>query len=229
MEAEKDLYHLLAGPNKIKTAFELPEGHEYFNNLPAQVLQQVINGEKKEHMWRQISKKVPYEAPTESYFNVLPGIIVKTLQEIPVLPATIKQPEGIPDNYFENLPYRVLEKTRSNPKPGKIVNFRIFKRIAVAAAILVTALTGWMVYNNYSPARSEGYNLVKKEMKNISGSYIDTYVTETGPEEISSAETAPLTGHNDFKKLMQSVPDNVIDNFLDAVDKNSTGDQEEIL
>lgn len=225
METENSLYNLLIKPNGIKVAFEPPQVSSYFENLHEKVIQRIENEDIKDDLWQQISKEVPYRLLAEDYFKTLPGVIAETvIDEHTILPATNQWPAKVPESYFETLPQQVLEKARGK---GRVVKFTIFKKLTVAAAVLIAVVTGWVVYTNYNQASIKGYNIVKKEMKNISGAYIDSYVAET--EGVSPSEKIPLTGHNDFKKLMQSVPDNVIDNFLETVDKNSAEEQEEIL
>ena len=201
--------------------YSVPEG--YFDGLAEAILTRIKSSnlsvkdelESLSPLLSGISKTMPYSVP-ENYFNTV-------TEDIPVLihddeaSALLNyidraNPFEVPAGYFENFPARMLEKVSGKASTGaKVIPMmrRKWSRLAVAASIIVLAVSGIFYFNKPSKASKDPIAQIKK------ASNEDLYeFLNTTDANLSNTATAHLSNTEDAKHLLKDVPDNELNSFL---------------
>ena len=202
--------------------YVVPEG--YFNGLADAILSRIktsTESAKEEleglsSLLSGISKAMPYSVP-ENYFN-------KVTEDIPVLihdeesSALLnyidrENPFEVPTGYFENFPVKMLEKVTGKTSSGaKVIPMvrRKWSRLAVAASIVVLAVSGIFYFNQPSKTSKDPIAQIKK----ASNQDLYEFLNTTDANNLSNAATANLSNTEDAKHLLKDVPDNELNSFL---------------
>lgn len=77
--------------------------------------------------------------------------LVETLIGLEALNTLNNSIKEVPDNYFETFPESMINTIRAKNNQAKIIRINSFKRIAVAAAILLITATGYIFYDKVLP------------------------------------------------------------------------------
>ena len=77
--------------------------------------------------------------------------LVETLIGLEALNTLNHSIKEVPDNYFETFPESMINTIRAKNNQAKIIRINSFKRIAVAAAILLITATGYIFYDKVLP------------------------------------------------------------------------------
>lgn len=213
-----------------KMPFVVPEG--YFDGLASAILTRIQSTsisvkdelESISPLLSGISKQMPYEIP-DNYFN-------KISEDIPVLihedesSALLNyidraNPYEVPSAYFENLSDRILEKVTGRSTSGaKVIPMirRKWSRYAVAASIAILAISGIFYFNRPSKISKDPIAQIKK----ASNDDLSEFLNSTDAN-LSNSATASFTGKEDAKKLLQDVPDNELNSFLNMEGADDVG------
>lgn len=97
--------------------------------------------------------------------------IVEQLLSKEALNALDKKSQLVPDNYFNEFPTSVMEAIRNENKKARLVRITYFRKLAIAAAFLLTAATGYIFYeksfdNNNEPTIVKIQELSNEEIEN---------------------------------------------------------------
>lgn len=117
--------------------------------------------------------------------------------------------QEIPPNYFDEFPNAVLQVIRAKKNKTKIIHFANFRKIAIAAAVLLIIATGYLFSNNILQNKNE---IAIVNIEEITSEEIETYVESNNffvevdwQDEIDNSSTelepkyTPL--NNDTNKL----------------------------
>jgi len=207
---------------EVGMPYSVPEG--YFNGLAEAILTRIKSStqsakdelENLSPLLSGISKQMPYTVP-ENYFN-------KVTEDIPVLihdeesSALLNyidraNPFDVPAGYFENFPARMLEKVTGKTSTGaKVIPMirRKWSRFAVAASIVILAVSGIFYFNQPSKTSKDPIAQIKK----ASNQDLYEFLNTTDANNLSNSATANLSNTEDAKHLLKDVPDNELNSFL---------------
>jgi hypothetical protein len=225
-------------PKCEKPVFDLPEG--YFENFAASVLAK-IKGEAEisvqeelQHLSSTLStipRTMPFSVP-EAYFANLTSNL-PTLLKDDFVPEELKKlakrvPYDVPVDYFENLPAQILSKV-AKPK-AKVVSMSARHWVRYAAAAIVTgliAISGILYFKNNTGKEialdplKEPKAWVADKLEDVSNQDLEEFISTTdvglnGKEIVQTVVTA-----QEVRKLLNDIPDNELDVFLDEVPTES--------
>ncbi len=74
--------------------------------------------------------------------------------------------QQVPPNYFDEFPTAVLEKIRSEKNKTKIIHFAAFRKIAIAAAVLLITATGYLFSDKILQNKNEIVIVAIEEIPN---------------------------------------------------------------
>jgi hypothetical protein len=101
--------------------------------------------------------------------------------------------QEVPSNYFNEFPTAVLEKIRSEKNETKIIHFTAFRKIAIAAAVLLITTTGYIFSDKILQNKNEIVIVVIEEIPNEEiQKYIESnevFVEVDWQSEIDNAST----------------------------------------
>jgi hypothetical protein len=205
---------------ETQTPYTVPDG--YFDGLAQSILSKIKDNSiistadelnAMSPLLASISRKMPYSVP-ENYFTSLTEnlpILINEDQESAILKYIDRgNPFEVPVGYFENLPDQVLNKVSNRNKGARVIPMRPHKwrKLAVAASIAVIAVSGVFYFTGKSISK-DPIAQIKTASNNELNDFLNT--TDINP---SSSATASFTNTGEVKQLLQDVPDNELNNFV---------------
>ncbi|MBL7763791.1 MAG: hypothetical protein JNL23_10240 [Chitinophagaceae bacterium] len=233
-----------------EVVYTVPEG--YFDGFATQVLNRIkaINASNASEelsylspMLSELSKKLPYTAP-QGYFDGLADSVLNNknvpedfqsvdeeLESLSPLLSGIGKtvPFSVPQGYFENFQVDVAP---AGKQQAKVIPMhtgggsRKWLRYAAAAVVIgVITLSGVLFFRGNKPASTTTpYEIVKKEVKEISTNDINKFIETTDEENAQDQATTASIQSNEIKELMKDISEKDIQKFLNETemsDENS--------
>jgi len=214
---------------ETQTPYTVPDG--YFDGLAQSILSKIKDNSivsiadelnAISPFLASISREMPYSVP-ENYFTSISEdlpILINEDRESAILKYIDKaNPFEVPVGYFQNFPNQVLNKVSDKNKGARVIPMRSHKwrRLAVAASIAVVAVSGVFYFTGKSTSK-DPIALIKTASNKELNDFLNT--TEIN---LSSSATANLKNTGEVKQLLQDVPDNELNNFVnqEALDDGS--------
>ena len=203
--------------------YTVPEG--YFAGLADSVLAKIkeqsepasIEIAQLSPLLAGISRRMPYSLPEnffESSLAELP-VLITDKEESPVLSYIGKSmPYFLPEGYFESLPAQIVTRlTGSGTKVIPMVK-RKWMRIAVAAVVFgMISISGLF----YFISKKDHTQDPIAQIKSVSTRDIDNFLKNTDVSATNSITAQSTSRTNEIKNMLQDVPDNELDSFLNQV------------
>ena len=135
--------------------------------------------------------------------------LVESITGLEALNTLNNRLKKVPDNYFEVFPESIINTIRAKNNQGKIIQINLFKRIAIAAALLLITATSYIFYEKVSqnsPLQSmvQIQEITNEEIEN----YLETnewYVEADWQSEIDDSNDELIYSYiltnNDTNKL----------------------------
>jgi hypothetical protein len=227
--------------------YVVPEG--YFEGFSAQVLNRIkaMNAANASEelgylspMLSGISKELPYSAP-QAYFD---GFAISLLDKLrtadeyqtvdeeleslsPLLGSIGKKvPFSVPQGYFENFQVDIAPAEKHQAKVIQMGGGRNRNWIRYAAAAVIigfVALSGMLFFGDRPVSRDNPYEIVKKEVKEVSTNDINDFIETTGGGNVQNQAITASIQSGDMKELMKDISDKDIQKFLNETEFSDEG------
>ena len=215
-------------PNNIgMPPFSVPEG--YFDAFAASVLMR-LNQESKlsaraeieqlSPLLAGISRQSPFSVPEGFFESSFKAITSFTEDESSAILAQVgkKMPYQVPEGYFDNLSSQVMSKVKPQAKVIPM-NARRWMRMAVAAVVAgIITVSGIVYFSGRKEIAIDNPQWVANKLQNVSDKELEEFVktTDVNQSATASIKTSAIRS-GEVKRLLQDVPDNELNAFLDQV------------
>lgn len=218
--------------------FSAPDG--YFNNLPELILARVRNSievqaelESLSPLLSNASRETPYTISSAFFADNLETLeFVYDEPKSTILELAGKElPYNLPSGYFSGVEDQVLSKIE---KPqAKVISFGAGKWMRAAVAAAVLGVIGFAGFNYFESPSYNGATArldtgkqqtttlsaekkMETELKEINLTDLDAFINNVDAQTNSTAmKTTSATA--DVKKVLEDIPDNELDLFLQQV------------
>lgn len=208
-------------PTPGETPYSVPEG--YFEGLADAVMARIKEADQNaateiaqlSPLLASISKQTPFQVPEGYFQSNLDGLKAITSDEESAMLSFVEkdQPYEVPAGYFDNLPGQIMEKigTQSKVVPMR----RKWTRLVVAALVAgVMALGGFFYFNDGSRAQN-ATETAATFIEKASTEELDAFIRAT--DVFVMDDNAIAQQSVDVKQLLQDVPDQELEAFLDQL------------
>jgi hypothetical protein len=200
--------------------FTVPQG--YFEELPKLIIERIKTSQSEASseirelspLLASISRKMPLSLP-DGYFETLgqpqePGTILAGISK--------SMPYEVPAHYFDDLSDAVLARVWK-PK-AKVVSFRKFARMAIAAAITgMIAISGWFLFNQPDQVTvNQPEQWVAKKLNDVSNQDLEEFINNADMDQ----SAAPIASGQkpEVKSMLNDISDSELESFLAQIPEN---------
>ncbi|GAA4456100.1 hypothetical protein [Rurimicrobium arvi] len=198
----------------LSTPFQVPGN--YFAQMHSE-LEQTISAISMPDPELSLKKEMPFVAPGADYFRQLNNNIFAKIasEQEPGQSWSKEMPFNVPENYFDQLPQKVLVKARNHmvlPERKRVPLFRTVRLAASIALILFVGLGVINIHNQHNPAFAQAAS--QKDIRDYVEANLDDFDTDIIINGLASSESA------DNGKLDINLSSEEIRNYLDETGWN---------